>query len=183
LMSWLATDYQLGRSPDNLTVLEFTESGLPHYHLVLFGVSESEIAELSIGDKWDDYGQGERVEVQQAETIHDGDRWILHDDEQGKVSLSYYLGKEIRDLVALSGLSNDELRDRIESGDVDLWRQVLYWVSEKQYCSCSGPLKTTDGGDDLPHISYWRFVGSAEYQNIPAYVRENAIVAVKPPPD
>jgi hypothetical protein len=38
-MSWLTTDYQLGHRSANLSVLEFTDSGLPHLHVVLFCLS------------------------------------------------------------------------------------------------------------------------------------------------
>jgi len=37
--SWLATDSRLGSRPPSVVVPEFTESGLPHVHVLLFGVS------------------------------------------------------------------------------------------------------------------------------------------------
>lgn len=177
-MSWLSTEYQLGYTPENLTVLEFSESGIPHYHLVLFGVSWA-LSQEQLSAKWGEYGQGDVVWAQQAEARQGSSEWYLHD---GK-TVKEYLGKAIRGLVDVAESDVSELREKVESGDVSLWRQALYWATEKQYYTCSPSLRESKDGDTLPHISQWEFVGTAEYQNIPAHVRDNAIVADKPPPD
>ena len=182
LMSWLSTEYQLGYRPENLSVLEFTESGLPHYHIVLFGVSWA-MSQEQLAAKWRDYGQGSVVDVRQAKNRHDGDVWRLHDDSMGVVSLREYLGKSIRDLQSVAATSAAELKDRIEDGEISLWRQALYWATESRYYSCSPSLKASrDGDDDLPHVTTWRFVGTAEYNQIPAHVRQSATFGDRPPP-
>jgi hypothetical protein len=184
LLSWLSTEYQLGYRPTNLSALEFSQSGLPHYHIVLFGVSWA-VSQGQLAAKWSDYGQGQVVDIRPAETAHDGETWLLHDDEQGRVSLSWYLGKAIRDLQTVAGMDVAELRDLVEDGDVSLWQQVLYWATERQYFTCSPSLKDTDSDDGLPHVTEWRFVGVAQYHEIPAHVRQTAtfVDRGRPPPD
>jgi hypothetical protein len=182
LMSWLATEYQLGYRPENLTALQFSRNGLPHLHIVLFGVSWA-VSQGRLSAQWQSYGQGRVVDCRTAETAHDGTQWLLHDDGQGKVSLSYYLGKAIRGLEEIAEMDVDDLEDMIEAGDTTLWRQILYWATGRQYYTCSPSLKATDGGDDgLPHVPEWEFVGAATYQNIPAHVRRTARFAGLPPP-
>lgn len=183
LLSWLSTEYQLGYRPENLSVLEFTRSGLPHYHLVLFGVSRP-VSQEQLAAKWVDYGQGRVVDIRTATNTHGAEGWLLHDDKAGKVSLRQYLGKAIRELVDVANSEPGDLRDRLEDGDISAWRQALYWATERQYYTCSPSLKESKGGDDLPHITKWRFVGTAEYHQIPAHVRQEATFHVgdRPPP-
>ena len=184
LMSWLSTEYQLGYRPENMSVLEFTESGLPHYHVVLFGVSWA-MSQEQLAAKWRDYGQGSVVDIRQAKNRHGEDVWRLHDDYSGVVSLREYLGKSIRELQSVASQSAAELRDSLEDGEISLWRQALYWATESRYYSCSPSLKASRGGegDDLPHVTTWRFVGTAEYNQIPAHVRQAATFGDRPPPD
>ncbi|WP_058828114.1 hypothetical protein [Haloferax sp. Q22] len=181
LMSWLSTEYQLGYRPENLSVLQFTESGLPHYHIVLFGVSWA-VSQEQLAEMWRSYGQGYVVDARTARNPHDGDSWLLHDDEQGRVSLSWYLGKAIRELVDVAESTPADLRDRIRDGDVSAWRQTLYWATERQYYTCSPSLKRSTADDDLPHVPVWEFVGTAEYADLPAHVRRQATFADRPPP-
>ena len=184
LMSWLSTEYQLGYRPENMSVLEFSESGLPHYHVVLFGVSWA-VSQSQLAAKWRDLGQGSVVDVRAATNTHDAETWLLHDDDRGKVSLRQYLGKAIRELVDVANTDAAELRERVEDGEISAWRQALYWATERQYYTCSPSLKPSrgDDGDGLPHVSTWSFVGVAEYHQIPAHVRQAATFADRPPPD
>jgi hypothetical protein len=182
LMSWISTEYQLGYRPENMSVLEFSESGLPHYHVVLFGVSWA-VSQSQLAAKWRDLGQGSVVDVRGATNTHDAETWLLHDDDRGKVSLRQYLGKAIRELVDVANTDPSDLRERVESGEISAWRQALYWATERQYYTCSPSLKASTGGDDLPHVSTWRFVGTAEYHEIPAHVRKGATFGDRPPPD
>ena len=176
LMQWLSTDYQLGHRPPNLTALEFTESGLPHYHVVLFGISGG-LSQGRVSEQWQSYGQGSVVDLRQAKTAHNGEQWRLHDDDAGTVTLRQYLGKAIRGLQAVADADAADLRARLDAGDLSLWRQALYWATERQYVTCSPSLRETDdAGDDggLPHITQWQFVGTARYDEIPAHVRQSA---------
>jgi hypothetical protein len=181
LMSWLSTEYQIGYRPENLSVLQFTESGLPHYHIVLFGVSWA-VSQEQLAEKWRSYGQGYVVDARTARNPHDGDTWLLHDDEQGRVSLSWYLGKAIRELVDVAESTPADLRDRLEDGDISAWRQALYWATERRYYTCSPSLKRSTPDDDLPHVPVWEFVGVAEYADLPAHVRQGATFGDRPPP-
>jgi len=179
-MSWLATDYQLGYRPENLSVLEFTESGLPHYHIVLFGVDYA-VSQEQLSAKWRDYGQGSVVDVRTAKNPHDGDMWRLHDDSMGTVTLRQYLGKAIRELQSVANGDADDLRNRLDDEDISMWRQALYWATERQYFTCSPSLRETDADadrDTLPHVTTWEFVGVAQYRDIPAHVRESATFGV-----
>ncbi|WP_344222802.1 hypothetical protein, partial [Aeromicrobium tamlense] len=181
LMSWMSTEYQLGYRPENLSVLEFSESGLPHYHVVLFGVSWA-VSQSQLAAKWRDLGQGSVVDIRGATNTHDAETWLLHDDDRGKVSLRQYLGKAIRELVDVANTDAADLRERVESGEIGAWRQALYWATERQYYTCSPSLKRSTSGDDLPHVSTWSFVGVAEYHQIPAHVRQAASFGDRPPP-
>jgi len=199
LLQWLSTDYQLGSRPENLTVLEFTRSGVPHVHVVLFGVSEGSLSIDDIEQKWSDsYGQGTQVHAQPARTTHNGARWVLHDDSDGTVSLRHYLSKAIRELQEVAKLGAEELRDRVANGDLSLWRQALYWATERQYVSHGSSLREeTDreslpprlrelleetDRESLPEIKKWEFVGTAKWHNIPAHVRRSATFTGEPPP-
>lgn len=181
LLSWLGTDYQLGHRPENLTVLEFTESGLPHYHIVLFGVSWL-THQKALAGKWDDLGQGSVVDVRTA--TERGGRWLLHNDDGGTVTLRQYAGKAIDDLIQVAGMDTGELRDAVDAGDVSLWRQALYWATGKQYYSCSPSLKEPTDGEELPHIKRYEFRGAARYDALPGYVRRNGLFMDRgrPPP-
>jgi hypothetical protein len=182
LLSWLSTDYRLGSRPSNLSVLEFTESGLPHVHVVLFGLNWA-VPQSSLAAKWDELGQGSVVDIRSARRR--GDDWLLHNDDGGTATLRDYLGKAIRGLQTLAASDAGDVRDAAESGDVSLWRQSLYWATERQYYSCSPSLKPDTDDEGLPHITQWEFVGVAEYRDIPGHVRANATVLSRgwPPPD
>jgi|GEM_PF-2172592 len=179
LLSWLATDYQLGHRPENLTVLEFTESGLPHFHVVLFGLSWL-MPQGALAGKWDDLGAGRVLDIRGARKR--GDRWLMHNDDGGTVTVQQYLGKAIQGLMDLADMGESDLQEAVEDGEVSgLWKHALYWGTGRQYCSCSPALKepTEDG---RPHVTVWRFRGVAEYRDIPAHVRQNAIVVHRGPP-
>jgi hypothetical protein len=179
LMSWLSSEYQLGYRPSNLSVLEFTESGLPHYHIVLFGCTWLASQE-QLAAKWSDLGTGSVVDVRSVGSRNGS--WLMHKDGV-TTTLRDYLGKSIQELVDLAGMSPGEIQKQVENGDVHLWRQALYWATEKQYYSCSASLKKSKDGDTLPHVTVWSFVGVADYSSIPSHVVNNAVRIDKPPPD
>ena len=189
LLSWFSTEYQLGYRPEYVCVLEFTQSGLPHLHLVLFGISYA-VSQEQLAAKWGDYGQGWVVHIKEVENVHDGDIWRLHDDGD-IVALRDYIGKSIRGLQSVANSSADDLRSRLEQGDLSLWRQALYWATERQYFTCSQSLKPP--GDDCdteadetpePIASQvgWEFIGARQYDDIPATVRRKSTFCGRPPP-
>jgi len=187
LMSWLATDYQLGYRPENMSVLEFSSSGLPHYHIVLFGVSYV-VSQSQLSAKWRDLGQGCVVDLRTARTPHDGEQWRLHDDSRGVVTLEQYLGKAIRGLQSVAGVDGEDLRDRVEGGDVRHWRQALYWATERQYFTCSPSLRSGGEGEgdrvaagEGESEPEWCFVGVARVEQLPSHIVQSATF-IRPPP-
>jgi hypothetical protein len=182
LVQWLSTDYRLGHRPTNLTALEFTRSGIPHMHLVLFGIDWA-ISQRQLAAKWDDLGQGSIVDIRKATCRGESNQWLLHDDESGKESLRQYLGKAIRELQSIANSDPSDFRDRVNSGDIRQWRQVLFWATERQYFTCSPSLRETDSDSaDLPTVTRWEFIGTALYTDIPAHIRQKATFRMHPPP-
>jgi hypothetical protein len=179
LVQWLSTEYQLGYRPENMSVLEYQENGLPHYHIVLFGCTWLASQE-QLSAKWSGMGVGSVVDVRSVGSRNGS--WIMHKDGV-TTTLSDYLGKSIQELVDLSSMSVAELQEQVDSGDIHLWRQALYWATGKQYYSCSPSLKESNDGDSQPHIAEWRFVGVAEYSEIPSHVVQNSVNRGRPPPD
>jgi hypothetical protein len=179
LMSWLSTEYQLGYRPENLSVLEYQENGLPHYHIVLFGCTWLTSQE-QLSAKWSDLGAGSVVDVRMVGSRNGS--FMMHKDGV-TTTLRDYLGKSIQELVTLSSMSPAELEEQVDSGDIHLWRQALYWATGKQYYSCSQSLKKSKDGDSLPPVSVWRFVGVAQYSEIPSHVVQNSVNRGRPPPD
>jgi hypothetical protein len=194
LKSCLRTDYRTGGF-EAVPVLDFQRNGLPHIHLVLFGLTvvdesnnesgEPTVSEAEIREYWDSNADmGSQVAVQPAWKGRNG-RWLLHNDDK-KVSLRYYLGKRIRELLRVATLDESELWDRVESGDIELWRHALFWVYEKQYVSCSESLKDSGDGDESDETVFgevspaWRYVGTAKFDQIPTQIVNKAIVC-RPP--
>lgn len=181
------TVYQLGHRPEYLKILEFQKNGLPHYHIVLFGVQVVEgvqetetgqptLCKAEVQSYWDERRDvGREVEIQPV--VRRNDVWILHEDEHGTVGLDYYLGEAIRELGELTDTDTDELRDMVAAEDTRLWRQVLYWAYGKQYLSRSNGLKETNDGATSDDIKRWDYIGTAELNQLPSYVTEDAIIA------
>jgi hypothetical protein len=178
-------DYQLGEYPTQITIPDFqTKTGLLHYHIALFGVtnvSESQnqvgqptISESQIREYWSDtYDIGTQISIQQILT-RNGD-WLLHRDDK-TVSLSYYLGKRIRELQDLAGLDGGSM-------PLKYWRHALFWVYDLRYVTCSNSLKddTEDSESDLPETdSVWTYLGTARYDQIPSHIRDNMILLGTP---
>jgi len=178
-------DYQLGEYPTQITIPDFqTKTGLLHYHIALFGVtnvSESQnqvgqptISESQIREYWSDtYDIGTQISIQQILT-RNGD-WLLHRDDK-TVSLSYYLGKRIRELQDLAGLDGGSM-------PLKYWRHALFWVYDLRYVTCSNSLKddTEDSESDLPETdSVWTYLGTARYDQIPTHIRDNMILLGTP---
>jgi len=194
LSSWLAYDPDSGPSrpgfrPTNLYVLEFTDSGLPHLHVVYFGVSWV-TTQGALADYWERRGQGRVVDVRRL-SKRGGDFVIRTDDlpddpdADGKRTARSYLGKSLRTLSAVADMSPGDVDDAASarrSGDVDddadLWKIALYWATGKAFFDGSPELTTDDpddeDGDTLPHVPCYRFVGVARYDDLPGYVRHRA---------
>ena len=182
--------YQLGGSYPIAKSLEFMDNGLPHLHIALFGVrkveGQSATGEATISTKqvrqwWDkEYNVASQIAVQPVRKR--GDRWLLHESDDRKVSLRYYMGKASRKLIEVASMSERQLGERVASGDLDVWEIALYWIHERQLVSCSPSLK--EDIDDLPPVTSWEYVGSAKYNQIPRSVLERATICNRgnPPP-
>jgi hypothetical protein len=180
--------YQVGRSLTQATIKDFqSETGLLHYHVVLFGirnvpesqneVGQATISESQIREYWsEDYDIGSQISTQPIQRGRNG-TWLLHRDDK-KVSLGYYLGKRIRELQDLAGL---------ETGSMPLkfWRHALFWTYDLRYVSCSESLKdatedTDTGLSGLPKTTEWSYIGTARYDQIPSQIRDNMILVGGP---
>ena len=184
LKSWL--QYRLGFSPDSIRVLEYQGKGQPHYHVALFGVSDAgdleatepgtaRIAEAEVREYWDETRDlGTQVDIRPIRRRNDA--WILHDDDRGRVSLSYYLGKAPRRIRKVAGTDAGDLMDRFDAGDLD-WRVALYWAYGRQARVVTrSPSLRESPGDDLEPIKKWEYVGTARLEEMPQSVVSRAIV-------
>ena len=178
-------NYQMGGSVPKIRGLEFQENGMPHLHVALFGVrkvdgepttGEATISTEQVRQWWDDeYDVGSQIAVQPVRKR--GDRWLLHDSDDSRVSLRYYLGKASRRLLEVASMSERQLAECVASDDLGLWEMALYWVHERQFVSCSPSLKADTGDESgLPHVTRWEYVGSAKYDQIPRGVLQRATI-------
>ncbi|QZA87616.1 hypothetical protein K0C01_07300 [Salinarchaeum sp. IM2453] len=194
LSSWLEYDPASGPSrpgfrPTNLYVLEFTDSGLPHLHVVYFGVSWV-TTQAALADYWERREQGRVVDVRRL--LKRGGDFVIRTDDlpddpdaDGKRTARSYLAKSLRTLSAVTDTSPgdvDEASSTRRSGDVnddaDLWKPALYWATGKAFFDGSPELTTDDpdgdkDGDTLPRVPCYRFVGSCPIQR-PSGVCANA---------
>lgn len=191
--SWLATDGRLGFRPPSVVVPEFTESGIPHAHVVLFGVSwvvpHAELSAYWSGNR----DRGEVVWFDRLSSRGEGGRWRWSSggpsDADGRSPRSYLLKSH----DALMGLASAEpsavrsaagsLRGRTDDPEQqeqgrEWWRLALYFALDMTLATVSPMLKpdTGDPDDDLPHVACYEYVGTARLGEFPAHVREGAAV-------
>jgi hypothetical protein len=192
LMSWLSTESRLGYTPVNLTVLEFMGNGLPHLHVCMFGVTSSELpSHGELTAYWDERRDvGEQVHVGDIRRRERSDAWLLRsvlEGDDADISLADYLTDAMHDLVTVANTDADDLADRADAGDVSLWKQALYWYTERRYWSGSDALThgedADDGEDALPYVSRWEYVGTFHADDIPARVLRDLISGSTSPDD
>lgn len=194
LAGWLAYDPKSadrpsrpGYRPSNLYVLEFTDSGLPHLHVVFFGVPWV-TTQAALADYWERRGQGRVVDVRRLSNRRGRWRWSgdSPDDAAGRTPRDY-LSKSIRALSTVADMTPGDLFDAAavrRSGDpvdaaADLWKIALYWATGKRFFDGTDELTAADrdGDEDghrLPHVRRYRFVGACRYDDLPGYVRDRA---------
>lgn len=216
-----------GERLPHIWTLEYTDSGLPHLHVVWFGVRWL-VPQWRLSRYWgDERGQGRVVHVQRLEQR--GGRWVHPggsrandgpdsivseaagagaDDEAsasgdtGAVgggpaasdspagpgtrdprgrSMRAYCGKAVRSLADLAEMSPSEVAATEEGEAGDTWKLALYWALGSRFWGCSPSLRP-DGGDEdgedegLPHVPCYRFVGVAQYGDLPAHIRRDGVL-------
>lgn len=166
--SWLATDARLGSRPPSIVVPEFTDSGLPHVHVVLFDVSWV-IPHRTLSAYWaGSRDRGEVVWFDRLASRSPSGRWRWADaegpEDAGGRPPRTYLAKTLADLADLARASPadvraaaDALREHAdgENGASDAlararewWKLAMYYATDLRLFTISPPLKpTTDGGE------------------------------------
>lgn len=167
-----------GERPDYIKVLEWTEKGRPHLHVMLFGMNYL-VHQSQLSGYWDQY-QGRIVDIRGVRNR--GGEWLSKDPDTGtqkneKAHLGKYLSKQM-------GL--EESLEEVESmvgGGEGLWKTAMYWATGKHFWTCSTGLKLADEGEELIDIAEYMFIGAAKSSDIPGHVIENAYLQLsKPPP-
>lgn len=94
------------------------------------------------------------------------------------------------DLASIDPADVWDAADQIRAGDRsdDLWKLALYWASGKQFWNGTPWLKDSQTPDEgLPHITQYRYIGTARYDQIPAHIRQRTTFFTgnrgMPPPD
>jgi DNA-binding HxlR family transcriptional regulator len=123
-----------------INVFEFTESGLLHCHIVIFGVKYL-LNSKKISYLWNKYGQGKIIKIYALKSDDGGFTWLKNKPADCKEkSLSNYLTKYLRkafyDKEALS----------------------LYWASNKRFYTYSRVLYKNEK-DIKPKFKKWEYVG------------------------
>lgn len=196
LKSWLATDRRLGYRPPSIVVPEFTESGIPHAHIVLFGVSWI-VAHGELSTYWSaSRDRGEVVWFDRLESRSECGRWQWASGGPGNVderTPKAYLLKTADALVDVASVRPENVRaaagtlrsenkesgtDAAENG-WKWWRLALYWALDMRLVTVSPSLKPDTGNDALPHVPCYEYVGTARLSEFPGYVREQAVVLTR----
>lgn len=205
--AWIAARFCDGTRPPSIVVPEFTDAGYVHLHIVLFGVPH--IPHPVLSSYWDDRRDRGNV-VWCDSVVLRGDLWTWRNGKpKGCASASprSYLEKTLLDALSFAKASPTEVRDAaraLRQGNVESpaysdaqrwWKLALYWATDIRFFTLSPSLKgsndedLTDGVADSDHerSRTWRYVGTARYQDFPAYMTgKNALVLTREgrqPPD
>ncbi|RBI63626.1 hypothetical protein DMJ13_03590 [halophilic archaeon] len=186
-----------GRRLPSIAVPEFTDSGLPHIHIVYFGTRWLEAADslsnyladrqgrvfhatpiANRGGEWAFSGR-ERAESGREGEVGEEDGYSEGRARSAGGSVSQYLSKTLRVLDEFADTAPAELHDMATSGKEisEFWKLTLYWATNLRFFTRSPSLSESKNDEKatLPHITCWRFVGAAQYKEIPSSVRAQAI--------
>jgi hypothetical protein len=198
LRRWLSRDVsaewaprRVGRSLPYVSALEWTETGLPHLHVVFFGArSLCSHGALSsyLSDK-----TGRVVWMDSLTSRGPGGRWAWSNpcdrpsDASAAETPRTYLSAALRNQQSLAGLGADELAESIDGGDLSLWKQALYWASGKQLWTASAGLQSPADAESvvdpgLPAVPQYEYVGTSYYADLPGYIKRNGELLGRPPP-
>lgn len=108
-------------------------------------------------------------------------------DADGKRTARSYLGKSLRSLSTVAGMDPEGVADAASARrsrdprDTDdaLWKVALYWALERRFFGGSPELTNDDpdgdnDADSLPHVRCYRYVGTAQYIDLPSDIRRSA---------
>lgn len=192
--SWIATDTHHGTRPPSIVVPEITDSGLPHVHIALFGVTWV-VAHPALSAYWG--ASRERGEVVWFDRIEsDGQRWEWAGRQRAQVererremrtvnsrSPREYLSKTLDTLTNLASASPESVRNaaRDESETGEWWKLAVYWATGTRLFTLSPSLKPSTENDNKLQLpadapARWRYIGTARYEEFPSHVRANADV-------
>ena len=206
---WLARDVsaewaadRVGRKLPYLSAVEWTDSGLIHAHVVFFGASRLCWQGALSSHLEDKTGWVTRLDG--LVSRGPGARWTWRSpadrpsDASAATQPREYLSEALRQQNRIANMDAEEFTDHVDSGeaiDSGLWKQALYWATGKQLWTCSRDLSAAIDARvgsrsdrrlidrDLPHVSQYRFVGTSYYADLPGYVKRNAVLLGRPPPD
>lgn len=172
LNSWMAYNPKTlessrpGERLPYLKVFEFTggstdsrRPGLPHLHVVYFGVDRREdgmpflIEKEELSERWDDLGQGRFVQLTpfERQSDEDGTGRFVHwtgpkddddSEESDELTVRRYLSKYLGQLVGLAGETGTIEEGDLSNSDLELYKLALYWVTGRQVWSCSESLRS-----------------------------------------
>jgi hypothetical protein len=198
LRRWLARDVsaswaprRVGRSLPYVSTLEWTETGLPHLHVVFFGarsLCSQDALSSYLSDK-----TGRVVWMDSLTSRGPGGRWLWSnprerpDDASAATQPREYLSEALRSQQRLAGMTAAEVSESIDGGDLSLWKQALYWASGKQLWTASAGLQSpadaasvVDPG--LPAVPQYEYVGTSYYADLPGYIKRTGELLGRPPP-
>jgi len=138
---------------DFVRALEFGGSdksnhvGLPHLHVVVFGVPY--IAHSWLSSYWAEK-HAKIVDIQGVNK-RGSDSWTIQTGRHQGKSIAGYLGKYLSKTFETIGLDPGELHDRVDNWsdpgnwrNSQIWKMALYWASGRQFWDCSHDLKDPD---------------------------------------
>jgi hypothetical protein len=176
-----------GTRPDYIKVLEWTDKGRPHLHVIIFGVNWL-APQQKISEQWQK-SQARVVDVREVrrEPVRNGTdgievdghelAWFSQgDDDSSKTHEKAHMGKYLTEQMPANE-SVAETRERVGDDD-DLWKTALFWATGKRFWSCSEDLSVTDDEDDedaLEDLAQYVFVGAAKSGDIPKHVWQSSV--------
>lgn len=190
LKAWVATRFADGSRLPAVVVPEFTESGLPHVHIVLFG--EGYIPHSALSDYWDSRRDWGSVVWCDA-VVSRGDRWLWAGERPNRANgrgPRAYLGKTLGDLEALAAADPETVHaaaGRLRADDIgdddparEWWKLACYWATETRLFTTSPSLRPDDRKSSARDARgdaggpRWQFMGVARYNDLPAHVTRDA---------
>jgi len=200
LMSWLANRFCDGSRPAHIAVPEFSQKGLPHLHVAIFGVAY--VPYDAVKHYWDQ--RRDRAGVIWVDGMKTrGERWYWrgrHDRTEAR-SPQMYLGEGLQHIKSLATVEADcvkEAAGRLRTGQTreddvahEWWQQACRWALDVKLFTCSPSLNQEYGEStscEAERAPQWRFIGASKYATIPGYIQRELLTGAsvsinKPPPE